>query len=223
MECLVDRSLSRLRHDQCHCCWRFLGCFFLASRLLSNSNQTSIKRESDTSTDNNIQNNSNQLTENSNQITESNIVPSSYVSKHSSNNRGDDKRNSTTKCPCLKIVELYHEILPELPRVKALTDLRRRLLQARWKEYPDRQNLEWWRAYFEFVKKSDFLMGKSPPKNGKPPFRADFEWLIRPNNMVKVLESKYHSPKWWSRVSSSKTSSNWVLLSQIMEERDGKE
>ncbi|MBK8161807.1 MAG: helix-turn-helix domain-containing protein [Gammaproteobacteria bacterium] len=35
-------------------------------------------------------------------------------------------------CPAEQIVALYHEILPELPKVKVLTDKRRKHLRARW-------------------------------------------------------------------------------------------
>lgn len=89
-------------------------------------------------------------------------------------------------CPHQEIVALYHEILPSLTRVKEWTDQRQGLLRTRWKEKPERQTVEWWRSFFEYVSKSDFLMGRAEN------FRADLEWLIRPKNFVKVIEGKYH-------------------------------
>ena len=94
-------------------------------------------------------------------------------------------------CPLKRIVELYHELLPELPRVEKLTKARVGYVQQRWRE--DLPSVDSWRAYFADVRNSKFLMGKSQGRDGKPPFRADLEWLIRPGNFAKVAEGKYHS------------------------------
>lgn len=84
-----------------------------------------------------------------------------------------------------EIVDLYHEILPDLPKVIAWSDPRKRKLNARLKEDKNRQGLPWWREYFVTVGRSPFLMGK------KTDFRADLEWLIEARNMPKVLEGRY--------------------------------
>ena len=42
----------------------------------------------------------------------------------------------TVRCPHEAIVSLYHETLPELPRVKVWTEERRKQLRARWCEEP---------------------------------------------------------------------------------------
>jgi phage replication O-like protein O len=96
-----------------------------------------------------------------------------------------EKIHTFPLCPHQKIVDLYHQILPELTRVKEWNNGRRGFLNSRWKEKPERQNLEWWENFFSQVKKSDFLMGKINF------FKCDLEWLIRPNNFIKVLEGKY--------------------------------
>ena len=102
---------------------------------------------------------------------------------------------SPSDCPHESIVELYHEILPMLPRVKVWNDARRSMLRTRWREDRARQNLDWWRWYFKLVAASDFLCGRCPPdKNGRT-FTADLEWLIKPTNMPKVLEGKYSNRK----------------------------
>ncbi len=89
-------------------------------------------------------------------------------------------------CPHQAIVEIYHEILPELPAVKIWTDKRKALLRSRWKEDSDRQSLDWWRTFFtDNVKTSDFLTGK------KSEWKADLEWILKPTNFVKVLEGRY--------------------------------
>lgn len=92
--------------------------------------------------------------------------------------------------PHEKIVALYHELLPELRRMIKWTPQRQKLLRARWREDRERQSLEWWKNYFNLVGESPFLMGVGP--DGRNEFQADLEWLIRPQNIVKVLERKYH-------------------------------
>ena len=106
--------------------------------------------------------------------------------------RKNEKRTKKEipSCPHQKIIDLYHEILPELPRIKVWNETRKRYLQAKWKEDSERQNLEWWENYFKLVKKCPFLLGQIETRNGTT-FRADLEWLIRPNNFAKVLEGKY--------------------------------
>ena len=92
--------------------------------------------------------------------------------------------------PFAEIVDLYHQCLPELPRVEKLTKTREGYIRQRWQE--DLTDLSHWRHYFDFVRQSAFLMGRSKPSNGKPPFRADLEWITRPNNYAKIAEEKYH-------------------------------
>ena len=92
--------------------------------------------------------------------------------------------------PYQKIVDLYHETLPELPRVAKLTKTRKGYIQQRWKE--DMPELKNWGNFFDYVKQSDFLTGKVNGSGDRPPFRADLEWLIKPSNFVKIAEGKYH-------------------------------
>lgn len=92
-------------------------------------------------------------------------------------------------CPYSEIIQHYHEILPEMPAVKVLTDARKAYIKARWNEHG--QSIEWWVQYFTEIKKSDFLCGRSQAQSGRKPFIADLEWLVRPSNMAKVIEGKY--------------------------------
>ena len=89
-------------------------------------------------------------------------------------------------CPVAEIVTLYHDILPMLPRVVKLTPSRIAAVRARWVDALP--NLDEWREYFELVRKSAFLTGRS---EGKHPFLASFDWLITPSNMVKTIEGNY--------------------------------
>lgn len=99
-----------------------------------------------------------------------------------------DSKRYAPICPHEKIINLYHQILPQLPKVRSWTPTRKQHLQARWREYPD---MEDWISFFELVKKSPFLMGEILNGN-RPPFRASLDWLIKPENFAKTIEGKYH-------------------------------
>jgi len=89
-------------------------------------------------------------------------------------------------CPVQKIVDLYHTILPELPRCIESDGIVANKIKVRWREKKVRQNLEWWRSYFENrVRTSDFLMGR------RTTFQATLGWLTGPRNMTKVLNGQY--------------------------------
>lgn len=103
-----------------------------------------------------------------------------------------DSQLSQNNCPHEKIVELFHEILTMCPRVKQWTDARKRALQQRWRENTKHQSLDFWRKFFEHIKESQFLTGRVHGRDGKLPFLATLEWLIRANNFVKVIEGNYH-------------------------------
>lgn len=94
------------------------------------------------------------------------------------------------KIPFQEIISLYEEILPELPKVAKLTEKRKGYIRQRWQQ--DMPNLKNWETFFKFVKKSKFLTGKVVGQNGRPPFRADLEWLCNPTNFTKIAEEKYH-------------------------------
>ena len=89
-------------------------------------------------------------------------------------------------CPQQKIIELYHSKLPELPPINSWPEHLQKILKTRWRESKERQSLDWWEKYFKFVRTSPFLMGKVTD------FMADLEWIIRPKNMAKILNGRYH-------------------------------
>ena len=95
-------------------------------------------------------------------------------------------------CPHDQIIAAYHEALPSAPRVRIWNDAQKSLLRGRWRENPERQTVGWWKKYFVFVAKSDFLCGRTPARDGRKPFYADLEWLVRPSNMAKVANGRYH-------------------------------
>lgn len=105
-----------------------------------------------------------------------------------------------TRVPHQEIINIYRFVLPSLPQVKKWPEHLQKYLRARWKEDPDRQNVMWWYEYFLYIKESGFLMGK------KTDFQADMEWIIRPTNMTKIINGRYHR----DHSVGSKGISDWV-------------
>lgn len=106
-------------------------------------------------------------------------------------------------CPHQEIVDAYHEILPTLRRVVALNDHRQALIRGRWRQLWEERGkrgkpndaaalLERFKDFFADVAASKFLTGKASASAGRKPFEADLEWLMGPQNFLKVLEGKYH-------------------------------
>lgn len=94
--------------------------------------------------------------------------------------------------PYQEIVNAYHEHLPKLAQVYKLTDSRKVHIKTLWNDELD--DLDTWVNYFKHISRSDFLMGRSPPTNGRS-FVADFDFIIKPGNFVKISEDKYHGKK----------------------------
>lgn len=80
------------------------------------------------------------------------------------------------------IVNLYHDLCPKMAKVEKLTDLRKGFIRARFAEY----GIEKITTVLRLAGESDFLNGH----NDKA-WRANLEWLMRPNNFIKVLEGNY--------------------------------
>lgn len=104
----------------------------------------------------------------------------------------EDANSKKTACPVKAIVDLFNEVLPELPTVVLINKDRKSKVQARWNDSEVHQDLGFWRDYFETVRASDFLMGRVTGRDGKV-FRCCFDWLIAPSNFVKVVEGNYHA------------------------------
>lgn len=87
------------------------------------------------------------------------------------------------KTPYKVIVTLYHDRCKSYPKLRGLSDKRKKAIAARWKEYE--HSLDAFRELFEKAETSKFLKGESGN------WKADFNWLMNSDNMAKVLEGKY--------------------------------
>ena len=81
-----------------------------------------------------------------------------------------------------QIVDLYHDTCVSFPRLRSLSDNRKKAIRARLKTY----NMEDFRLLFEKAEASSFLKGKNPRN-----WSADFDWLITDKYMAKTLDGCY--------------------------------
>lgn len=111
----------------------------------------------------------------------------------SPNGDGDkpDAAGFVDPCPHQQIIELYHAALPTGRQVREWTAARATALRTRWRENPKRQTLDWWRRFFDYCAKSPFLTGQVTSV-GRKPFEVSLDWLVKSENMAKVIEGAYH-------------------------------
>lgn len=80
------------------------------------------------------------------------------------------------------IVELYHDLCPKMAKVEKLIGKRRGFVRARFLEH----GIEKITTVLRLSGESDFLNGKNDRL-----FKVDLEWIMRPENFIKILEGKY--------------------------------
>ena len=97
----------------------------------------------------------------------------------------EQKKRVAVSVPVKEITGLYNEVLSDLAECRVPPDDQ---IKARWKESADYQSTDWWRAFFQKVKQTPFLMGK----NDKG-WKANLDWLTRSTNFRKVLNGAYES------------------------------
>jgi uncharacterized protein YdaU (DUF1376 family) len=93
-----------------------------------------------------------------------------------------------TGCKLSEVVDVYHDLLNGLPKVRMLDKKRQTALNSRQREYPKSKELDWWHSFFSAASESKFLMGES---SGDRSWRADFDFLISPKGFKGVIEGKY--------------------------------
>lgn len=88
--------------------------------------------------------------------------------------------------PYQAVVDLYHSICTSYPKIRTLSDARKKAVKARLKTY----TLDDFKEMFTKAEASDFLKGK----NGNN-WSANFDWLVKDANMAKVLDGNYDNRK----------------------------
>jgi uncharacterized protein YdaU (DUF1376 family) len=127
---------------------------------------------------------------NSNSSTNAKKPDSGTSARYARSGVGDSKRAFAES-----VAAVYDEICTDLPRTRTLTDGRVKALWARREERiregKPAGELGYWRGFFAEVHASDFLCGRTSPADGRASWRANFDWLMRPNNFAKMIEGCY--------------------------------
>lgn len=96
-----------------------------------------------------------------------------------------EKKLGPPDCPQQEIIAIYHEVLPELPPVNDWPDSSADSLRKQWRKAKERQDLEWWRTFFAYIRKCPFLLGE------KNDFQASLGWMVKPANFAKIVNGNY--------------------------------
>ena len=92
------------------------------------------------------------------------------------------EKETKDKIDYSKIVNMYNDICISFPKVTKLSETRKKSIKARLNSY----NFDDFEKLFEKAQASDFLKGKNSRD-----WQANFDWLIKDNNMAKVLDGNY--------------------------------
>lgn len=144
---------------------------------------------------------------------ESNVTDNVTVTLHNAPEEDKEREkeidNKKESISCQQIVDLYHSICISFPKVRSLSDARRKAIKARLNTY----TLEDFQTVFENAEASSFLKG-SNDRN----WTATFDWLIKDSNMAKVLEGNYADKQ--QRYTRRETKPNWMQPSLEMGEAE---
>ena len=80
------------------------------------------------------------------------------------------------------IIDCYNDTCVSFPKVKALSDSRKKAIKARLNTY----SIEDMENVFKKAESSDFLKGKNDRN-----WQANFDWLMKDSNFAKVLDGNY--------------------------------
>lgn len=105
------------------------------------------------------------------------------------------------RCNTQSVVDIYHEVLPEMPRVKLMSDGRRKAVSSFWRfVFTSRKSdgtprattaqeaMDWIRGYFERARDNDFLMGRGQKSGGHAGWQCDLDFLLTEKGKKQVIE-----------------------------------
>lgn len=110
-----------------------------------------------------------------------------------------EKKKSSLSCQ--QIVDVYHELIPEAPKVRALNDKRKNQIQTFWRKAGviTRQldghgfTLEDWKSYLSYVASNCRWMfeERQNPQRGTVWHKKGFDFLLNDNTYLKVREGEH--------------------------------
>jgi len=117
-------------------------------------------------------------------------TPSSSSSSSSSEQLHTSKPAVVT-CPTSKIIELYKTTVSRLPHPRVVPDVVKQNIAARWREDDRFKSLDFWQELFQYVDDNKFLSGQVDGRDGRAPFRATLQWIVKAANFAKILNEDY--------------------------------
>ena len=95
---------------------------------------------------------------------------------------GEVREETKEKIDYQKIANMYNDICISFSKISKLSDARKKSIKARLNTY----SYDDFKTLFTKAEASDFLKGKNSRD-----WQANFDWLIKDNNMAKVLDGNY--------------------------------
>lgn len=97
------------------------------------------------------------------------------------NNISNINKSNISKDIVKEVIDLYHSICVSFPTIRAVSAAREKAIRARLAKY----TLDDFRKLFENAESSSFLKGADGG------WKASFDWLMKEDNLLKVLEGNY--------------------------------
>lgn len=125
-----------------------------------------------------------------------NIISNTDVLESATADKKSDKKKPSVSCQ--DVVDAYHEILPEAPRIRALNDKRKNQIRTFWRKAGviTRQldghgfTMQDWRNYLSYVGENCRWMFEERPNHqrGTVWHKKGFDFLLNDNTYLKVRE-----------------------------------
>lgn len=128
-------------------------------------------------------------------------TPDSKTPDSTENKPSASSARPTIPCPYDRIVGLYHERLPGLPKVKLMPADRQKAMRKLWgwvlsssksdgtrRATTAEEALAWISGYFARASENDFLMGRTPRAGEHANWRCDLDFLMTDRGMRHVIE-----------------------------------
>lgn len=128
-----------------------------------------------------------------------NIISNTDVLESATADKKSDKKKTSVSCQ--DVVDAYHEILPEAPRIRALNDKRKNQIRTFWRKAGviTRQldghgfTMQDWRNYLSYVGENCRWMFEERPNHqrGTVWHKKGFDFLLNDNTYLKVREGEH--------------------------------
>lgn len=128
-----------------------------------------------------------------------NIISNTDVLESTAADKKSDKKKPSVSCQ--DVVDAYHEILPEAPRIRALNDKRKNQIRTFWRKAGviTRQldghgfTMQDWRNYLSYVGENCPMDVRRTPNHqrGTVWHKKGFDFLLNDNTYLKVREGEH--------------------------------